>query len=105
MSDYVTIRRWSLKEGFEETQLVDLVRSRIIPAYKQQPGCLRLELLRVREPSSYMAITRWESRAAYDRWAGDEGQAWRDAYRATLEQWIEMMIFQEEWETDSLISE
>jgi len=104
MADYVTIRRWSLKDGFEEAQLEDLVRTGIIPAYKQQPGCLRLELLRVRDPVSYMAITRWESRAAYDRWAGDEGQAWRDSYRDTLARWLEMMIFQEEWETDSVVS-
>jgi heme-degrading monooxygenase HmoA len=104
MAEYITIRRWALKEGVAESALVDLVRDGIIPAYKKQPGCLRLTLLRVNDPPSYLAMTHWESKAAYDRWAGDDGQSWRDEYRPTLERWLEIMSFQDEWETELVIS-
>lgn len=103
MAEYVTVRRWSLKEGVPERELMELVRDGIIPAYKEQRGCMELELLRVVEPPSYLAISRWESRDAYNHWAGDEGQPWRERHRATLERWIEIMVFQEEWETESLL--
>lgn len=104
MADYITIRRWSLKEGANEQALVELVRNGIIPAYKQQAGCLRLMLLRVVDPPSYLATTHWESQAAYDQWAGDAGQAWRDEYRPTLEKWLELMVFEEEWETELVVA-
>ena len=103
MAEYVTIRRWSLKQGVPEEDLLKLVREGIIPAYKKQPGCLELELHRVDEPASYLAIARWESRDAYERWAGEGGQSWRDEYRPTLERWLEIMVFHEEWETEPMI--
>jgi hypothetical protein len=103
MAEYITIRRWTLKEGVPEQQLVDLVRDGIIPAYKKQPGCLRLMLLRVLDPPSYLATTHWESMEAYERWAGEGGQSWRDEYRPTLERWLEIMSFQDEWETETVI--
>lgn len=102
--EYITIRRWTLKEGVPESKLVELVRDGIIPAYKEQPGCLRLTLLRVTDPPSYLATTHWESRDAYEHWAGDGGQSWRDEYRPTLERWLEFMTFQEEWETELVIA-
>lgn len=103
MSNYVTIRRWALKEGASEDDLLALVRDGIVPAYKRQPGCLSLNLLRVVEPRSYLAVTYWESHEAFDAWSGPEGQGWRDASRATLERWLELMVFQEEWDADLLI--
>ena len=104
MADYVTIRRWTLKEGADESALIALVRDGIVPAYKRQPGCLKLELLRVVDPASYLAVTYWESKAAFDAWAGDEGQSWRDAHRLTLERWLELMSFSDEWTADLLVS-
>lgn len=104
MAEYVTIRRWSLKEGADESALVALVRDGIVPAYKSQPGCLKLELFRSAQPASYLAITYWESRAAFDGWAGEDGQAWRDAHRLTLERWLELMLFNDESTADLLAS-
>lgn len=104
MAEYVTIRRWSLKDGADESALVALVRDGIVPAYKRQPGCLKLELLRVADPASYLAITYWESRAFFGAWAGESGQSWRDAHRLTLERWLELMSFNDEWNAELLVS-
>lgn len=101
---YVTIRRWSLKEGADEATLVALVRDGIIPAYKTQPGCVRLELLRAAERGTYIAVTYWGDRAAFDAWVGEGGQAWRDAYRTTLERWLEIMSFVDEFAADVLVA-
>ena len=51
MGQFVTIRRWALKDGASENELVAHVRDRLIPAYREQPGCLELELLRTSEPA------------------------------------------------------
>jgi quinol monooxygenase YgiN len=104
MAEYVTLRRWSLKDGAEEKQLLDLVRDGIIPAYKSQPGCIRLALLRIADPLSYLAVTYWDSKASFDNWAGPAGQTWRDEYRPTLERWLDIMSFEQEWSADSLLS-
>ncbi|MEX2246720.1 MAG: antibiotic biosynthesis monooxygenase [Dehalococcoidia bacterium] len=104
MAEYVTIRRWSLKEGADEASLLTLVRDGIMPAYKAQPGCLSLQLFRVGEPASYLAVTYWEGRAAYGSWAGEGGAAWRESYRPTLERWLEIMTFEQEFEAQLLVS-
>ncbi|HZP58567.1 MAG TPA: antibiotic biosynthesis monooxygenase family protein [Dehalococcoidia bacterium] len=102
MPEYVTIRRWALKDGADEAALVALVRERIIPAYREQPGCLKLELLRMSEPDSFLAVTHWESRGAFEVWAGPPGQEWRDRHRGALERWLELMAFQSEWDAEML---
>lgn len=103
MADYVTMRRWAIREGVDEAALLALVRDGIVPAYREQPGCLSLNLLRVNNPPSYLAVTYWESKAAFDAWAGAAGQTWRDDHRPTLERWLEMMVFQEEWDAELLV--
>lgn len=50
---FVTIRRWALKDGASEAELVEHVHERLIPAYREQPGCLELELLRTSDRGSY----------------------------------------------------
>lgn len=101
--NFVTIRRWALKQGADEGALLALVRDEIVPAYRAQPGCLSLNLLRVYDSNSYFAITYWEDRAAFDRWVGPDGQTWRDTYRPVLERWLELMAFQEEHDADLVI--
>ena len=103
-SEFVTIRRWSLREGADESKLVTLVRDAIIPAYKRQPGCLRLTLLRLTNGSSYLATTHWQDRAAFETWAGPAGEQWRDAYRPALEQWLALMAFNEEWDAEEIVA-
>lgn len=101
--NYVTIRRWALKSGSDEETLLRLVQDEVVPAYRAQPGCLSLNLLRVHDTNSYFAITYWESKAAFDAWTGPDGQSWRDAYRPVLQRWLEMMAFQEEFDADLVI--
>jgi hypothetical protein len=103
MANFVTIRRWALREGANEDEVVRLVDDEIVPAYRRQPGCLSLNLLRVHNSPSFLAITYWENRTSYESWAGDAGQQWRDDYRPTLERWLGLMVFQEEMEADLLI--
>ncbi|MHB8376984.1 MAG: antibiotic biosynthesis monooxygenase [Dehalococcoidia bacterium] len=104
MPEFVTIRRWALKEGAEEQELVAHVRDGIIPAYKEQPGCLELELLRTSEPRSYLAITHWDARSSFEAWIGAEGQSWRDRHHGTFERWLELMAFQAEWDAEEIVS-
>ncbi len=103
MPEFVTIRRWALKEAASEEALVDHVRKGLIPAYKEQPGCLELELLRMGE-RSYLAITHWDDRSSFDVWAGPGGQSWRDKHRPLLERWLELMAFQAEWDAEEVVS-
>jgi hypothetical protein len=103
MANYVTIRRWTLKEGADEGAVLALVRDQIAPAYRSQPGCLSLNLLKLRDQPSYLAVTYWDSRASFDAWAGPPGQPWRDAYRPTLERWLELMAFQDDMEAELLV--
>jgi heme-degrading monooxygenase HmoA len=105
MAEYVTIRRWALRHDADEDELKALVRDRIVPAYKQQTGCNRLELLHIPDTRSYLAVTHWADRAAFDAWAGPDGQDWRDEYRGTLERWLDLMLFQDEWDGSVLVSE
>lgn len=102
--EFVTIRRWSLRDGADQATLTALVRNEIIPAYKRQAGCLRLELLRVASSGSYLATTRWVDRAAFDAWAVLGGEEWRQAYRPALERWLELMAFNEEWDADVIVT-
>jgi heme-degrading monooxygenase HmoA len=103
MHNFVTLRRWALREGASEDELLALVRDGIVPAYRRQPGCLSLNLLKVADSSSFLAITYWDSRASFENWAGEAGHQWREDYRPTLERWLELMVFQEELEADLLI--
>ena len=104
MAEFATIRRWALNEGASEEQLLTLVRQRMIPAYKKAPGCLRQHLFRAGTPSTYVALTFWESKAAADAWSGPAGQAWRDEHRQTLARWLELMSFREELDAEVMVS-
>lgn len=102
MVDYVTIRRWSLKPSSDEQALLSFVNDGIVPAWREIPGCLSLNFLRVRGSASYLAVTYWESKAAAETWAGAGGHDWREQHRGVLERWLELMTFQDEMEADLL---
>lgn len=103
MADYVTIRRWTAKAGKQETDILQLVNDNIVDAWRKIPGCLSLNFLRVHNGVSYLAVTYWESKEHCERWAGPEGQPWRDEHRSILERWLELMAFQDEMEADLLV--
>lgn len=102
-TDYVTIRRWALKPEHDEATLLSFVDGELAPAWRKIPGCLSLNLLRVRDQPSYLAVTYWETKAACDAWGGTAGQSWRDEHRAVLERWLDLMSYQDEIEADLLV--
>jgi heme-degrading monooxygenase HmoA len=104
MAEVATIRRWTLNEGFDEAELLALVRDRLIPAYDGVPGCTRQHLFRSGGPRSYVALTFWDSKESLDTWSGAGGQPWRDQHREVLARWLELMSFREEFDADVLVS-
>ena len=104
MTEFATIRRWTLNEGADESALLALVREKMIPAYKQAPGCLRQHLFRVPGDRSYVALTFWDSKASADGWAGAAGAPWREQHRETIARWLELMSFREELDAEVVVS-
>ncbi len=100
MPELHTIRRWTLRPGADEAAVIHLVEDSILPAYRRCPGFVGLGLLRIEGSTSYFATTRWQSRDAFDEWAGPAGAPWREAYASTLEQWDALLAFEKGWETD-----
>lgn len=105
MSEFVTFKRWSLRAGREESELVRLVREEIIPHYEKLSGCLRLELLKIVGTASYLALQHWKNR---DTWRAaiqsDDYHAWYNAYKPMLERWDEIMVLEEEWESEDVLN-
>lgn len=107
MAEFITFKRWSLKNPDQADEVVELVRTAIIPHYQQLPGCLKLGLLQIDGTHSYLATQHWQSKAirqevlaspAYARWLTD--------YEPILERWFALMDFEAEWEAeDRLTSE
>jgi quinol monooxygenase YgiN len=99
----MTFKRWMLKKEHQESELISLVGREIVPHYKKLAGCVRLELLHICGTSSYLAIQVWESRTAWlSALASDDYPAWLNEYQTSLEHWDEMMLFEEEWETEDV---
>ncbi len=63
---FTTFKRWTLKNGFHESEVAALVQGAILPAYRKLSGCLGIGLLRIEGTSSYLATQYWQSRAARD---------------------------------------
>ena len=101
---FTTYKRWTLKEGADESKLVDLVVNEIEPHYRKLDADVRLELLRVDGTRSYLAVQHWPSREHYQRVvASPDWQSWYAEYEATLAAWDRLMSFESEWETETLV--
>jgi quinol monooxygenase YgiN len=104
MAEFTTFKRWTLRDGATEREVVQLVRDAIIPAYARLPGCIKLELLRIDGTRSYLATQHWESRAARDEVLGAPQYArWFEDYQPALERWHALMAFEDEWETEDVL--
>lgn len=104
MSEFITFKRWALRDGRQEAELVDLVREEIIPHFKKLPGCLRLELLHIADTRSYLAIQHWKNRDTWHTTIGSNFYgSWYEEYRPTLERWDKLMTFEEEWQSEDLL--
>ncbi len=104
MSQFITVKRWRLKEGRKEAELLDLVRGSIAPHYKQLSDAVRLGLWRIAGTRSYLALQHWQSRADWEAATRSESfQHWYRRYEPILARWDEMMEFEDEWETEDLL--
>ena len=104
MRPFTTYKRWTLRPGCHETDLLALVQTRIRPAYQQLPGCLGLGLQRIPDSRSYLAIQYWQSRQAREEaLAAESYRAWHAAYEPALALWDGLMVFEAEWEGEELL--
>ena len=104
MPVFVTFKRWSLKSGRQESDLLELVREEFQPHYAKLNGCLGLGLLHVDGTRSYLTQQFWESRERWRKTTGsDDYQAWWREYVPLLERWDEIMEFEDEWEAEDLL--
>ncbi len=104
MSEFVTFKRWTLRDGRVESELVRLVREEIVPHFSKLPGCLRLGLLRIVGTRSYLALQFWQCR---ERWCeamkSDYYRIWYREYVPILQRWDELMVFEQEWGTEDVL--
>lgn len=104
MPIFTTFKRWTLKEDAHEIEVVALIHEKIIPAYMELRGCLKLEFMRIQGTDTYITTQHWESCEAHDQaWMAPEIARWQEAYQPVLAQWYQMMTFEEEWETEGVI--
>ena len=104
MAEFITFKRWKLREGRSESELLALVRNEIEPHYQQLPGCLGIGLLHILGTRSYLALQYWESRDAWQAAvSSDNYAAWLEAYQPALERWEQLMAFEYEWETVNML--
>ncbi|MFN8469684.1 MAG: antibiotic biosynthesis monooxygenase [Caldilineaceae bacterium] len=104
MVEFVTYKRWRLKPGKQEADLVDLIRSEIAPHYAKLPGNVRLGLHRIRDTSSYLALQHWPSRANWEAaTSSDFYQSWLGEYEPILARWDQLMEFEDEWEAEVIL--
>ena len=105
MSGFITFKRWTLREGRKESELVKLVREEIAPHYKKLPGCQGLGLLRIEGAQSYLTLQFWQSREHWHATTNsDYYHTWHQEYVPILNRWNEIMEFEEEWEVEDLLN-
>ena len=104
MAEFITYRRWTLRDGREESELVELVREKIVPHYKKLQGCLRLGLLRIEGTRSYLALQHWESRERWRKTIGSHYyKTWSEDYAPILDRWNDIMAFEDEWDAEDVL--
>lgn len=100
---FTTYKRWTLKDGRDEVELVEIVSARIIPHYRRLDPEVRLRLLRVEGTRSYLALQDWPSRRRWESAMASEAfKAWFREYEPTLRDWDELVELEAEWETEEL---
>jgi len=104
MAEFITFKRWLLKNPDQVAAVVALVRDAIVPHYKKLPGCLKLGLLHIEGTNAYLATQHWVSKAVYEEtFASPAYVSWCEEYEPALERWSALMTFEEEWETEDCL--
>ncbi|MEM7020127.1 MAG: hypothetical protein AAF512_22645 [Pseudomonadota bacterium] len=105
MPEFTTFKRWQLKKGCQESELLDLVREQIIPHYQKLSNQVTLALLNIEGTQSYLALQYWESREIWEAtMQSDAFKNWFEAYQPILAQWDELVTFEDSWESVNLLS-
>lgn len=104
MGRFITTKRWRLKEGRTERELLALIEGSIVPHYKQLSAAVRLGLWRIDGTRSYLDLQHWQSRADWEaaRHSGTFDE-WYRSYEPLLQRWDDLMEFEDEWETEELL--
>ena len=104
MPQFVIVKRWAIREGHSESELLDLVREDVAPHYDSLPGCLGLGLLRIRGTRSFFTLQYWESREVrHSAMSSDPYSDWLAEYEPSLERWNIIMEFEAEWEAEDAL--
>ena len=104
MEEFVTYKRWRLRDDKREADLVDLVRNKIAPHYAKLEGGVRLGLHRISDSRSYLALQHWPSRAVWKTTrSSDFYMSWFAEYEPILVHWDQLMEFEEEWEAEVIL--
>lgn len=104
MTQYLTYKRWRLRDGVAVGDVISLVRDRIVPHYRRLDPAVRLRLEVIDGARSILAIQRWPDRAGRDRRLASAGYAdWLAAYRPILEEWDGLVEFEAEWEAERFL--
>jgi len=89
LGEFVTIKRWRLRDSRQEAELVRLVQQQIKPHYRALSSDVRLGLLRIDGTRSYFAVQYWPSRAHWDAATRSASYAgWWAQYEPMLERGI-----------------
>lgn len=101
---FVTYKRWCLKEGKQEADLVALVQHEIAPHYAKFGGVVQLGLQRISETRSYLALQHWQSRAVWETTTASAFyQTWFGEYEPILACWDQLMEFEDAWEAEVIL--
>ncbi|HEX5049151.1 MAG TPA: hypothetical protein VFX89_18710 [Gammaproteobacteria bacterium] len=104
LGEFVTIRRWRLKDNRQESDLLRLVRQQIEPHYQSLSNDVRLGLLRIEGTRSYFAVQYWRSRGHWESATqSDLYASWWKQYEPMLAAWDQVMEFEDEFDSEELL--
>lgn len=101
--EFITYKRWQLKDRRELPALRQLVADEIVPRYSVLPGCRLLRLEQVHDSDSVLTIQVWDDRETWQTVLESESYArWFREYEPILARWDNMVTFMDECTTESL---
>lgn len=87
MNGWTGYKRWRLREGATEREVVELVREGIAPHYARLDPAVRLGLQRL-DSGDLLALQHWPDRAHRDRaMSGPAFERWWHEYAPLLQRW------------------
>lgn len=104
MTEVIICGRWRLREGKQETELIELLRGAIAPHYRIIDPRITLGLLRIADSPCYLTTQRWPDRETWESFPDlPLYEVWFEAYEPMLEQWYGLLELEEEWACEELL--